>query len=107
MKPLELTDANFDTEIIKDNEVSLVDFWAPWCGPCKMLGPIIDELAEQYKDKVKVGKVNIDNNPILSTRYGIKSIPTVLIIKNGEVLEELKGYVPKDTFAKVLDKYII
>ena len=95
---IELTDANFQSEALEADKPVLVDFWAPWCGPCRMVGPIIDDVAETYLNKVKVGKLNTDDNPQVATKYGIRSIPTILLFKNGEVVGNLMGAKPKQDF---------
>ena len=95
---LELNQNNFD-EIIKSEKPVLVDFWAEWCGPCRMVGPIVEELATDYQDKAVVGKVNVDNNSEISMKYGIRNIPTLLIFKNGEVVDKQVGVVPKEVLA--------
>jgi thioredoxin 1 len=99
---LELNQNNFD-EIIKSEKPVLVDFWAEWCGPCRMVGPIVEELATDYQDKAVVGKVNVDNNSEISMKYGIRNIPTLLIFKNGEVVDKQVGVVPKEVLAGKLD----
>ena len=103
---VEFTDGNFDSEALKADTPVLVDFWAPWCGPCRMVGPIIEELAGNYAGKVKVGKLNTDNNPMVASRYGIRSIPTILLLKNGEVVGNLLGAVPKQEFQKMIDQHV-
>jgi len=100
---LELTDANFEQEIASFEGVAVVDFWALWCGPCKMISPIIDEMAEKYAGKVKVGKVDVDNNSQVSLKYAIRSIPTVLFFKNGEVVDKHVGTAPKSQFFAKVD----
>lgn len=100
---LELTDANFEQEIALYEGVAVVDFWALWCGPCKMISPIIDEMAEKYAGKVKVGKVDVDNNSQVSLKYAIRSIPTVLFFKNGEVVDKHVGTAPKSQFFDKVD----
>jgi thioredoxin 1 len=95
MKPVELTDANFDAEVLRSSLPVLVDFWAVWCGPCKMIAPVVEELAKEYHAGLKVGKVDVDNNPEVSTRFGIRSIPTLLLFKGGKVVEQIVGAVPK------------
>lgn len=98
MAEITLTNDNFKTEVLESDIPVLVDFWAPWCGPCKMLGPVISELAEEYEGKVKVGKVNVDEEDELAAQYGIQSIPTVLLFKGGEVVEQSLGFKPKAFF---------
>jgi thioredoxin 1 len=90
-----LTDANFEEEVIKSAEPVLVDFWAAWCGPCQMLGPVVDQLADELSGKIKVGKLNVDENRASAGKYGIMSIPTLLLYKNGEVVEKIVGALPK------------
>ena len=97
------TDANFDKEVLKSTEPVLVDFWAEWCGPCKMLGPTIEELAKEYTGKVKIGKVNVDDNPGVSSKFGIRSIPALLMFKNGEVVGQMIGAQPKPAIKAKLD----
>ena len=92
---LELTDANFDEIVLKSDKPVLVDFWAEWCGPCRVIGPIVNEIAEDYKDRVIVGKLDVDNNPGVSNKYGIRNIPTVQFFKNGQVADKQVGAVPK------------
>lgn len=92
---LELTDANFDEIVLKSDKPVLVDFWAEWCGPCRVIGPIVNEIAEDYKGRVIVGKLDVDNNPGVSNKYGIRNIPTVLFFKNGQVADKQVGAVPK------------
>ena len=104
-KTLEITDANFE-EIIKTDEPVLVDFWAEWCGPCKMIGPVVEELAVEYDGKAVVGKVNVDENPEISAKFGIRSIPTILFIKGGEIVDKQIGAVPKATLAAKLDAQV-
>jgi thioredoxin 1 len=93
-KPVNLTDSNFDTEKSKYS-LLVVDFWAAWCGPCKMISPIIEQLAEQYAGKIVFGKVNVDENPHISQRFGIQSIPTLMIVKEGQVIDVMIGALPK------------
>lgn len=99
---VELNDANFDAEVIKSNVPVLVDFWAPWCGPCRMLAPAIEELATQYAGKIKVGKLNTDEHMNSAARYGIQSLPTVLIFKGGQVVDKLVGLRQKRDFEQAL-----
>jgi len=99
-----LTDANFDAEVTKASQPVLVDFWAEWCGPCKMVAPILDELATEYGAKIKIGKVNIDEYQALATQYGIRAIPTLLIFKNGQVVDQVVGLRSKKDFKSKLDR---
>ena len=102
----EFTDQNFESEALKSDKPVLVDFWAPWCAPCRMVGPIIEELAGSYLEKVKVGKLNTDDNPGIASRYGIMSIPTILLFKNGEIVERIVGAAPKKDFEKMLSSHV-
>ncbi len=95
MKPIEATDANFSSEVLNSQQPVLVDFWAVWCGPCKLIAPIVDEIAKEYDGKLKVAKVDVDNNPMSGQSYGVRSIPTLLLFKNGQVVETLIGNMPK------------
>ncbi|MBE0556862.1 MAG: thioredoxin [Proteobacteria bacterium] len=99
-----VSDANFEDEILKADKPALVDFWAPWCGPCKALGPLVEGLADQYHDQVKVGKMNIDDNQKTAASYGVRSIPTLILFKEGKVLDTLIGLVPKDRLETFLKK---
>ncbi|MBE2217530.1 MAG: thioredoxin [Ignavibacteria bacterium] len=103
MHPIEFTDANFDQEVLKSDVPVLVDFWAVWCGPCKMIAPFVEELAGEYQGKVKIGKVDVDNNPNISMTYGIRSIPTLLIFRDGKIADQIIGAVPKQAIAQKLD----
>ncbi|MEN9304660.1 MAG: hypothetical protein RL264_3089 [Bacteroidota bacterium] len=100
---LELTDANFEETVLNSDKPVLVDFWAVWCGPCKVVGPVVDEVAEDYADKAVVGKVNVDLNSAVSAQFGIRSIPTLLFFKNGQVVDKIVGAVPKTTLSAKLD----
>jgi thioredoxin 1 len=104
-KPLEITDANFN-EIIQSEKPVLVDFWAEWCGPCRMIAPIVEELASDYDGKAVVGKVDVDSNPQVSAKFGIRSIPTLLVFKNGEVVDKQIGAVGKSILAEKLNAQI-
>ena len=95
MKPVTITDDNFDTEVIKSENPVLIDFWATWCGPCRAIAPIVEELADEYQGKIKIGKLDVDNNQQTAIKYGVRSIPTILTFKNGEVTETIIGAVPK------------
>lgn len=100
------TDSNFEELVEKADKPVLVDFWAEWCGPCRMVGPIVSELAEEYKDKVIVGKLDVDSNPDISMKYGIRNIPTVLFFKDGEVADKQVGAVPKSVLAGKLESLL-
>jgi thioredoxin 1 len=95
MKPVEVNDANFQTEVLTSDKPVLVDFWAVWCGPCKMIAPIVEEMAKEYDGKLKVTKMDVDANPRTAMQYGIRSIPTLMIFKGGQVVEQIVGAVPK------------
>jgi thioredoxin 1 len=99
---LEFTDANFQAEVLESDQLSVIDFWAEWCGPCRAIGPVIEELSKEYEGKVKIGKVNVDVNPQTSMNYGITSIPAILFVKGGKIVDKQIGAVPKS----VLDKKI-
>lgn len=101
MKALEATDANFETEVLKSDLPVLVDFWAVWCGPCKMIAPVVEEIAGEYAGKLKVAKVDVDENPMSGQKYGVRSIPTLLLFKQGKVVETIIGAMPKP---KLLDR---
>ncbi len=103
MHPIEFTDANFEQEVLKSDVPVLVDFWAVWCGPCKMIAPFVAEIAGEYEGKAKVGKVDVDNNPQTAMTYGIRSIPTLLIFKEGKVVDQIVGAVPKGTLTSKID----
>jgi thioredoxin 1 len=100
-KTIELTDANFDSIVNSDKPV-LVDFWAEWCGPCKMIGPVVEELAKDYDGKAVVAKLNVDENPQVTARYGVRSIPTLLVFKGGQIVDKQVGAVPKSVLAQKL-----
>jgi thioredoxin 1 len=97
-------DSNFDKVVLKTNKTVLVDFWAPWCGPCRAVGPILEEIAKEYGDRLEVVKVNVDDNPDTAGKYGIRSIPTLLIINNGKVKETEIGMVPKEQLTALIDR---
>lgn len=102
----QFTDSNFDAEVLKSDKPVLVDLWAEWCGPCRMLTPIIEELHAEYDGKAIIGKLNVDENPEVSAKYGVRSIPTLLIFKNGELVDKQVGVVPKSALAKKLDAQV-
>jgi thioredoxin 1 len=101
---MEIGDDSFDAEILKSERPAVVDFWAPWCGPCKAIGPVLDELAKTYGDKVKFTKCNVDDNPITPGKFGIKAIPTLIFFKDGEVAEQITGMVAKSKLEDALTK---
>ena len=103
---LQITDASFDEVVLKSDKPVLVDFWATWCGPCRMLGPVIEELATEYEGRVVVGKVDVDNNQEFATKYGVRNIPTVLVFKDGEVVGRQVGVAPKKTYTDALDSLL-
>jgi len=106
MKPIEITDSNFDAEVLKSPTPVLVDFWAVWCGPCKAIAPVVEEMASEYNGKLKVGKMDVDNNPDAPTRYGVRSIPTLLVFKGGKVVEQIIGAVPKRVIVDKLQAHL-
>jgi thioredoxin 1 len=99
-----LSDATFENEILQSPTPALVDFWAPWCGPCRVVGPVVEELAEQYAGRVKVAKMNVDENPVTPGKYGIRGIPTLILFKDGEVLDQVVGAVPKGSIEALIQK---
>ena len=103
---LQITDASFDEVVLKSDKPVLVDFWATWCGPCRMLGPVIEELATEYEGRVVVGKVDVDNNQEFAAKYGVRNIPTVLVFKDGEVVGRQVGVPPKKTYTDALDSLL-
>jgi thioredoxin 1 len=102
MKPVEITDNNFETEVLQSDKPVLIDFWAVWCGPCKIIAPIVEELASEYDGKVKVGKLDVDSNQQTSIKYGVRSIPTLLVFKDGNVKDTIIGAVPKKLIVEKL-----
>lgn len=103
MATKKITDENFETDVLKASKPTVVDFWAEWCGPCKMIGPVVDELAGEYDGKAVIGKVNVDENPETAAKFGVRSIPTLLILKGGEVVDKQVGAVPKNTLVSKID----
>ncbi len=95
MKPITITDDNFEVEVMQSDRPVLIDFWATWCGPCRMIAPIVEELADLYNDKAKIGKVDVDENQQIAIKYGVRSIPTILIFKDGKIKDTIIGAVPK------------
>ncbi len=102
----EVMDNNFNEEVAVNNSTVVVDFWAPWCGPCKMLGPVLEELDREYEGKVKFIKVNVDNNPVVSQRFRVTSIPTVMVFKNGETVDTMVGFRPKASVKELVDRHL-
>lgn len=100
---LEITDANFDELVLKSDKPVVVDFWAAWCGPCRMVGPIIDQISEEYEGKAVVGKVDVDANQEFAAKYGVRNIPTVLVFQNGEVVGRQVGVAPKNAYTDAID----
>lgn len=103
---IELTDQNFADEVERAKEPVFVDFWAPWCGPCQMAGPVIDELAQEYKGKIKIGKINIDENKAMAEKYRVMSIPTVIIFKAGKEVQRQTGFPGKEGYKKLIEEVI-
>jgi len=103
---LEVNDANFEVEVLQSDKVVLVDFWAAWCGPCRMVAPIVEELAGEYEGKAVIAKVDVDNNPSVSSALGIRNIPTLLIFKNGKVVDKQVGVAPKEVLAAKLEAHM-
>ncbi|MFN8310965.1 MAG: thioredoxin [Chitinophagales bacterium] len=100
------TDSNFETDVLKSDKLTVVDFWAEWCGPCKAIGPVIEQLATQYQGKVNIGKVDVDNNQNVSMNYQVRSIPTILFFKNGQVVDKVVGAVPKNQLEATIQKHM-
>lgn len=100
----EVSDATFESEILQSAMPTLVDFWAPWCGPCRVVGPIVEELAAQYSGRIKVAKMNVDDNPVTPGKYGIRGIPTLILFKDGEAVDQIVGAVPKGQIEALLQK---
>lgn len=105
-QPVELTDGNFESEILKSDKPCLVDFWAEWCGPCRMVGPIVEEIAKEYEGKLKVGKLNVDENNQTAGKYGIMSIPSILFFNGGQMVDQIIGAVPKKHFVEKVEKLV-
>ena len=105
-EPIELTEDNFTSEVLDADIPVMIDFWAPWCGPCHMVSPIVESLADKYEGKIKVAKVNLDESPALASQYGIRSIPAIFIFNNGEVAERAVGVQPEDTLAAMIDRVL-
>ena len=103
---VQVTDASFKQDVLESDVPVLVDFWAPWCGPCRMVAPVVDEIAQQYDGQIKVVKLNTDENPNVASQYGIRSIPTLMIFKGGQRVDMVVGAVPKTTLANTLEKYL-
>jgi thioredoxin 1 len=103
---LEITDTNFEELVLKSNKPVLVDFWAAWCGPCRMVGPVIEEISNEYSDKAVVGKVDIDSNQEYAAKYGVRNIPTVLVFNKGEVITRQVGVAPKNTYTEAIDSLL-
>jgi thioredoxin 1 len=103
----EVTDATFEADVLKASVPVLVDFWAPWCGPCRMVAPVLEKVAEQYKGRVEVVKLNTDDNPAVSMQYGIRSIPTVALFKDGDVVDGVIGAAPIGHYTKLLEKHLV
>jgi thioredoxin 1 len=101
----EFNDANFQTEVLDSDKLSVVDCWAEWCGPCRAIGPVIEDLSKEYDGKVNIGKLNVDVNPQVSMNFGITSIPSILFIKNGQVVDKLVGAQPKSNFVKKIEAH--
>ncbi len=101
----EFADATFQADVLDSDKLSVIDFWAEWCGPCRAIGPVIEELAKEYDGVVNIGKLNVDNNPEVSSQYGITSIPAILFVKNGEVVDKLVGAQPKANFVKKIEAH--
>lgn len=105
-KALTFTDDSFEQDVLNSDKPVLVDFWAEWCGPCRMVGPVVEELAGEFEGKARIGKVDVDNNPEISAKYGIRSIPSLLIFKDGEVVDQIVGAVPKAQLKKQLEAQV-
>ncbi len=103
---LEITQDNFQSEVIDSGKVTLLDFWAEWCGPCKAVGPVVDELSQEYDGKAVIGKVNVDENPEISQKYGVRNIPTILFLKDGEVVDKQVGAAPKAVLEEKLKQHL-
>lgn len=103
---IEITDANFEETVLKSDKPVIIDFWAEWCGPCRMVGPIVEEIGQDYEGKVVVGKLNVDHNPTVTMKYGIRNIPTVLYFKGGEVVDKQVGAVPKQVLVGKLETHL-
>jgi thioredoxin 1 len=102
----EFTDANFKSEVLDSSKLTVIDFWAEWCGPCRAIGPVIEELSKEYDGKVNIGKLNVDHNPEVSMNYGITSIPAILFVKNGQVVDKLVGAQPKANFVRKIESHL-
>lgn len=104
---LEVTDSNFEEEVLKCDLPVLVDFWAPWCGPCRAMGPVIDELSQEYTGQVKISKMNVDENPSSPSKYGIRALPTLILFKGGEVVEQVTGAVSKSSIKELITQKVL